>query len=48
MDELASHTIWAVAVRTEFFAKFGFVQNWNISFNHHMGSSMGKWALYIL
>jgi hypothetical protein len=45
MDELASHSVWAVAIGTKLLAKFCFVEDGHIRLDHQVGSSMGKGAL---
>lgn len=46
MDELASHSIWAISIGAILLAKLGLVENRDISFDHHMVFAMSKWALY--
>ena len=45
MDKLTSHSVWTISICRIFFAKFGFVQNRDISFNHHVYFSMGEGTL---
>jgi len=42
MDELASDTIWAVAVLHVLLAQFGFVEDWDVALHHDLLLSMGK------
>lgn len=45
MDELASHSIWAVSIRAVFFAELSLVENRNICLDHHVILTVGKRAL---
>jgi|TARA_B110001450_G_C17634913_1_gene486774 hypothetical protein len=42
MDELASHSIWAISIGAILLAKLGLVENRDISFDHHMVFAMSK------
>lgn len=45
MNELASHSIWAITVGAILFAQLGLVECGDISLNHHVGLAMGEGAL---
>jgi hypothetical protein len=45
VDELASHSIRAVAVGTVLLAHLGLVKDGDIGLDHHLGSLMSKGAL---
>lgn len=45
MDELASHSVWAVSVGTVFLAQFGLIKNGHIRLDHHVSFSMSERAL---
>lgn len=45
MDELASHTIWAIPVGAELLAELCLVEDRDISLDHHLSFHMGEGAL---
>jgi len=45
VDELASHTVGTVSVGTVLLAELCFVEDRNISLDHHRSFSMGEGAL---
>jgi len=42
VDELASHSIWAVPIGSKLFAWLSLVEDGYISFDHHLGFFMSK------
>ena len=45
MDELASHTIWAIPVGAELLAELCLVEDRDVSLDHHLSFHMGEGAL---